>query len=77
MLQLKNSGLTAMDFFDIVDEDYGAEEDGLVPEDEVEVPQNTLQLSEQLSQLQQALSDSEDYGISIYNSNFLIICNAQ
>ena len=73
MLQLKNSGLTAMDFFDIIDDNYGVEEDGLVPEEDdegVEVPRNTLQLSEQqLSELQEAidpLADSEDYGISIY-----------
>ena len=64
-----------MDFFDIVDEHYGAEKDGLVPEDEVEVPRNTLQLSEQLSQLQQALSDSEDYGISIYNRTVQFLDN--
>ena len=74
MLQLKHSGLTAMNFFNIVDESYGVEEDGLVPEDDegVEVPRNTLQLSEQqLSELQEAidpLADSEDYGISIYTT---------
>ena len=73
MLQLKNSGLTAMDFFDIIDDNYGVEKDGLVPEegDEgVEVPRNTLQLSEQqLSELQETidpLAESEDYGVSIY-----------
>ena len=44
MLQLKNSGLTAVDFFDIIDDNYGVEEDGLVPEEDdegVEVPQHT------------------------------------
>ena len=73
MLQLKKSGLTAMNFFDIIDDNYGVEEDGLVPEEDdegVEVPRNTLQLSEQqLSELQEAidpLADSEDYGISVY-----------
>ena len=59
-----------MDIFDI-DDNYGVD-DGLVHEEDdegVEVPQNTLQMSEQLSELQEAidpLSDSEDYGISIY-----------
>ena len=81
MLQLKHSGLTAMDFFNIVDESYGVEEDGLVPEDDegVEVPRNTLQLSEQqLSELQEAidpLADSEDYGISIYTTTLRYLDN--
>ena len=74
MLRLKHSGLTAMDFFDIVDDNYGVEEEGLVPgedDDEgVEVPRNTLQLSEQqFQELHEAvnpLADSDDYGISIY-----------
>ena len=80
MLQLKHSGLTAMDFFNIVDESYGVE-DGLVPEDDegVEVPRNTLQLSEQqLSELQEAidpLADSEDYGISIYTTTLRYLYN--
>ena len=86
MLQSKHSGLTAMDFFNIVDESYGVEEDGLVPEDDegVEAPRNTLQLSElqlseqQLSELQEAidpLADSEDYGISIYTTTLRYLDN--
>ena len=50
MLRLKNSSLTAMDFFDIIDDNYGIEEEGLLPEEDddegIEVPRNTLQLSE-------------------------------
>ena len=40
-LRLQNSGLVAMDFFEDVDEDYGIDEDGLVPdasEGGVEIP---------------------------------------
>ena len=85
MLQLSHSGLTAMDFFDIVDDNYGVEEEGLVPEaDEeegVEIPYNTIELSEQqIHALQAAVdptTDSEDYGITMYTTLyiFLTLCN--
>ena len=74
MLKLKHSGLTAMDFFDIVDESYGVDEEGLVPPEDddegVEIPRNTIELSEQqlteLTETIDPLGDSDDYGISIY-----------
>ena len=60
MLKLKHSGLTAMDFFDIVDESYGVDEEGLVPPEDddegVEIPRNTIELSEQqLTELTETL----------------------
>lgn len=74
MLKLKHSGLTALDFFDIVDDNYGVDEEGLVPPEDddegVELPCNAIQLSEQqLTELTEAidpLGDSDDYGISVY-----------
>ena len=63
-----------MDLFDIVDDNYGVEEEGLVPEaDEekgVEIPYNTIELSEQqIHEVKAAVdptADSEDYGITMY-----------
>lgn len=74
MLRLKHSGLTAMDFFDTVDGNYGVEEEGLVPEAEeeegVEIPRSAIELTEQqmhdLQQVVDPTSDSEDYGITMY-----------
>lgn len=72
MLKLKHSGLTAMDFFDQIDADYGMDEDGLVSQEDegIEIPQITVGLSEQqIDQLQSVISASaniEDYGITMY-----------
>ena len=72
-LRLQNSGLPAFDFFQMVPEDYGNEEEGVAPENSdsgVEVPAIGIQPTEaQLMQLQSAvdpLDDSDDYGISLY-----------
>ena len=73
MLKLKHSGLTGMDFFDILDDNYGVDKEWLVPPEDddegVELPRNTIQLNEQqLTELTEAidpLGDSDDYGISV------------
>ena len=44
---LRESGLTAMDIFENVDENYGVMDDGLMPEEDEEavmVPQSALEL---------------------------------
>ena len=76
MLRLRNSGLTAMDCFDSVNESYGDEEEGLVGDDEddcedgVTVPPLSIDLSdEQMQQLRDQvnpLEDCEDYGLNLY-----------
>ena len=72
-LRLREGGLSALDFFDRVEDDYGVQEDGITPyEDEegVEVPPCRLNLSvNQLQELKETidpLSDSDDFGIDIY-----------
>ena len=73
-LRLQNSGLPAVDFFQMVTDDYGNEEEGIAPEEDtgggVEVPRLAIELTEeQLLQLQSAvdpLENSDDYGISLY-----------
>ena len=74
-LRLQNSGLPAFDFFQMVTEDYGNEEEGVAPEKSdsgVEVPAIWIQPTEAqliIMQLQSAvdpLDDSDDYGISLY-----------
>ena len=64
-----------MTAIDIIDDTYGAEEDGLVPDEDdegVEVSRHTLQPSGQQGELQEAvepLVDCEDYGISNISNN--------
>lgn len=71
-LQLRTSGLTALDFFDEVSDEYGTAEEGLTSDsdDGVEVPTVTIHLTEeQLGELQQSvdpLSDDGDFGINLY-----------
>ena len=71
-LQLRESGISALDFFHDVNEEYGYEEEGLTPDsdNEIEVPATTVHLTDdQLSELRQSvdpLSDSEDFGINLY-----------
>ena len=72
-LQLRESGLSALDFFDRVTDNYGVEEDGVTPYDDdegVEVPPCRLNLSEdQLEELKETvdpLSDSDNFGIDLY-----------
>ena len=76
MLRLRNSGLTAMDFFDGVSETYGQEEEGLVSEGDdsieggVTVPPPAVDVSEDQMQMLaeqiNPLEHSEDYGINLY-----------
>lgn len=72
-LRLRNSGLTALDFFDEVSESYGIVEDlPLQSEDQegVAVPPNEVSLrDEQLTELQRSvdpLSHSDNMGIDLY-----------
>lgn len=73
-LQLQQSGLAAMDFFEQVSEDYGVTEDGLATDENssegVPIPRSTIELSElkfqQLQNLVNPLPESTDYGISLY-----------
>lgn len=72
LLQLRYSGLTALDLFDSVPEFYGVDdhvgED--VDEQGVEVPPTNLALSdEQLAELQSSvnpLDDSDEFGVDLY-----------
>ena len=72
MLILRHSGLTALDFFGNVDESYGIDDDGPVPEIEntLSVPEIAYQLSSaNLTLLQQSvdpLAPSNDYAIDLY-----------
>ncbi len=71
-LRLRNSGLSAVDFFESVDDNYGMEEDGAAPDDNemIVVPQVRVQLTEeQLAELLETINPSQestDYGISMY-----------
>ena len=71
-LQLRESGLSAVDFFDDVTDIYGSEETGSGPADSegVAIPSLNIQLTEmQLDELHQTvdlLSDSNDFGIDLY-----------
>ncbi len=70
-LRYSRSGLTAMDFFDSIDWDYGIEEEGLMGSDgQVQVPELHIHLSEaeqtQLQSMVNPRQDSENYGIELY-----------
>ena len=73
-LRLRRMGLVALDFFDVVNVDYGIDtNDPLINndgEDQIETPESTLQLTnKQLTHLQASinpLSDSDNYGIELY-----------
>ena len=74
-LRLYSSGLTAVDFFDHVSESYGISYNDPTPAEEVEsvtVPQSRLSLlPQELQQLQEEvnpLSESDNYGIDLYQS---------
>ena len=82
MLLMQQSGLTAFDFFDYIDEsEYGIDEQGL-PSDiddsaHVAIPQGRLTLSEEhLSELQarfNPLVESTNHGIEIYHEVVLYL----
>lgn len=72
-LRLRHSGISALDFFESVPEDYGTEENVTVPVGDdggIEVPRTSVQLTdEQVAELHEQvnpLHDSTDYGISLY-----------
>lgn len=73
-LQLRHSGLAALDFFEDVASDYGIEEDGVAVDEStaegVHVPRNSIVISEsQSDQLREAinpLAECANYGINIY-----------
>ena len=72
-LQLRQSGIAALNFFKNVDsEHYGIEEEGLSTseDDSVVIPENPFQLSDdQLYELQQfvdPLTESQNHGLELY-----------
>lgn len=80
-LQLGEGGLSALVFFYCVHDDYGVEEDGITPYDDdegVEVTLCGINLSaDQLEGLKEStdpLSDSDDFGINIYEH---VVANLQ
>ena len=80
-LRLRSSGLTALDFFDHVTENYGIEEDGLGSQDTensaVVIPECSFQLTtEHLQQLQNQvdpLQASDNHGIELYDQTLQFI----
>ena len=77
MLRLRNSGLTAMDFFDNIADTYVEEEEGLAVEDDddnseegVTVPPPAINVSDDQIQLLREqinpLQHCEDFGINLY-----------
>ena len=80
LLILQHSQLTAMDFFDAVDDNYGVDNEGPEPYDEeglVTVPQLNFQLhptdSYQLCHAINPLSSSDSYGIDLYEQTVQFI----
>ena len=69
MLRLRHSGTPAVDFFELVPESCGKEENSSAPDDEgIAFPPVTVKLSqEQLANLQQinVLEGNSDYGITL------------
>ena len=80
-LRLRSSGLTALDFFDHITENYGIEEDGLGSQDTensaVVIPECSFQLTtEHLQQLQNQvdpLQASDNHGIELYDQTLQFI----
>ena len=81
MLLLQNSGLTALDFFDMVDSTYGLDNDAPVPSPDCDSGEEVSECSysirdEDLTLLKQTidpLRQSDDYGMDLYEEtlNFL------
>lgn len=71
-LQLQHSGRAGVDFFDVVDDMYGVDEEGIAVQDDegVHVPQCSFSLEdahfEQLQQRVSPLTSSDNYGIELY-----------
>lgn len=78
-LRLQRSGMAAVDFFDDISDDYGADEQGLATEDSegVTVPAIDVNISEEnLRLLQQQINplhDDGNYGINIYEETLAFI----
>lgn len=82
-LVLQQSGLTAMDFFETIDEDYGIDPDGPTAPDLDEdqngiiIPQTTLKFSDAdtalLHQSVDPLAPSQDFGIDLYEQTVALI----
>ena len=73
VLRLRQSGLTALDFFEHIDEAYGVEDGIALQDDEgVEIPQSNFMLQEDHYEELQSTVDpqapSESYGIDLYQS---------
>lgn len=81
MILLRHSGLTALDFFENVDDGYGIDSDGPVPavESSVSVPDVTFQIDAAaftlLQQTVDPLSSSDDYGIDLYEATLSYLDN--
>ena len=82
-LQLRNSGMVALDFFDnIQSNNYGVVEEGLAVDDNddaIVVPENELELSDEQFQLLQQrvdpLATSDNHGIELYERTVEFIIN--
>ena len=78
-LRLQLSGLTALDFFENVDDYYGIEEEGLAVDEEsgeVTVPECRFGLTdEHLQQLQEVnpLAETQNYAIELYERTLYFI----
>lgn len=83
LLLLQNSQLSAMDFFEDVDETYGIDPQGPISvasdTSGIEIPQNTLRFSEQdiyiLKQTIDPCAPSDNYGIDLYEHTLQYISN--
>lgn len=79
MLLLQHSGLSALDFFNHVDSDYGIDEEAPVPpgDSSIEVPECAYQVSDAdftlLQQTVDPLEPSDDYGIGLYERTLPLI----
>lgn len=78
-LRLRHSGLSALDFFETVTEEYGTEENGaaLNNDEGVPVPRSPVELTqEQLLELHETvdpLQETDDYGISLYTQTVQLL----
>ena len=83
-LRLRQSGITALDFFENIDsEHYGIEEEGLSTseDDSIVIPENPFQLSDdQLHEMQQLidpLAESQNHGLELYERTLQYILNTR
>ena len=78
-LQLRNSGLVAVDFFDNVPEDYGSTEEGVPANDSegVQILSSSIHIADQqIQQLQERvnpLTESDNFGVGLYQHALDII----